>query len=171
MKNLLYYSLLVAFVFCILTPASAVNPVTTPVTADSYVIPEGPLAGLTVAEAMTMKPKEIKAKTGQKLRLMERLGLKMLQKKYRKAKESGEEFSPEDARDNLFGIIGISLAGFGLIFSFLFWPIGFIFGVAGLVMGILGLKRDQETAISWAAIGVGGLTVLLSIIAIFVIAL
>lgn len=170
MKNQ-FYLLFFAIAFVAFAPAAiAVNPdKAVSKTADEYLIQEGPLSGLTVEEAMTMKPKEIKARTGQKLKFGERLGLKVLQRKYRKAKKKGEEFAPEDARDNLFGIIGLSIAGFGLLFGWIIWPIALLFGIAGLVLGIIGLKRDSEPTFSWAAIGVGGAAILIAIIILIVV--
>jgi len=171
MKNLFKLSFLFVFTALLSTPAFSVNSekANANITADEYVIQEGPLAGLTVAEAMTMKPREIKAKTGNRLNLSEKLGLKILQRKYRKAKERGEEFSPEDARDNLFGIIGLSLAGFAFLFGWLVWPVALVFGIAGLVLGIIGLKKDSDPLFSWLAIGIGGAALLIAIIVAIVV--
>jgi hypothetical protein len=170
MKNLLNLSLLVVFSIAVSIPAFSVNPekANPNITADEYVIQEGPLAGLTVAEAMTMKPREIKAKTGNRLNLGEKLGLKILQRKYRKAKKRGEEFSPEDARDNLFGIIGLSLAGFGFLFGWLVWPVALVFGLAGLVLGIIGLRNDSDPLFSWLSIGFGAAAILIALLIILI---
>lgn len=131
---------------------------------DNYTISEGPLKGLTFEEAMTMKPREIRAKTGRKLRLMERVALKIAQKRFKKARKKKKKRNRrQDSRrpgDSIFGILSLSIFGFGLL-SLLFIPFGFLVaGITALILGAIGMGRDARKGFAIAGFILGLLSML-----------
>ncbi len=161
---------------CFVQGTFAVNheKAASPLKIDEYVFPEGPMAGLTLEEVLTTDYKTLRERTGNKLNLVQRLGLKMVQKRYRKISEDPrkvEKLEQRLASDNRLGLIGIILGGIGLLFAFI--PIlGFLspfLAISAIVLGAVGLKRDSRPGLSIGALVLGGLTILFFIIAVIVV--
>ena len=139
----------------------------------SHVIPSGPFAGLKPEAVMDMTYRELQAATGAKMNLFQRLGWKMAQKRFRRSqKEITENISAKKVRasENKFGLIGIILAGAGLLFLFIPYIaiLSFFLAVAGVVLGGIGLKRDAKPGLAIGSLIIGGATLLLMIAALVV---
>ncbi len=120
---------------------------------------------LEVNEILTMSRTDIEAKVGRKLKLRERMGLKIVHNAVKKMnKKINKKRKESSAKENLFGIIGTAAGGLGLSTFFTGYG-GFTLGVAGIVFGIISLKREEPKKI-FGILGIvlGGLAVLLSII-------
>lgn len=136
--------------------------------ADLEAKKESAFKQLSVEEIFTMPKADIEEKIGRKLKFKEKLGLRIIQKAAKKAikKRTGTK-----ANENLFGILSISLGGAGLLSAFLYGYGALALGIAGIALGVVGLKRDEPKRIlSILGIVFGSLVLLLAIlvIAIFV---
>ncbi len=124
---------------------------------------------LTLEELVSLKPKEIRQKTGEKITLQERIGLKILKAKYRKAqKQKGSQ----DFGDDRTGIDTLSL--FSLIFSLfslftlpIIPALWFLFAPLGLIIGIIAVAspkrflRKKGKGFAIAGIVIAGIQLLL----------
>ncbi len=128
---------------------------------------------LTAEEMFTMPRADIEEKIGRKLKFKERLGLKIIQKAAKKAEKRMKKkgIKKGQQNENLFGILSISLGGAGLL-SALFSGYGALsLGIAGLALGIVGLKRDEPKRIlSILGIVFGGLVILFALLVLIVLA-
>ncbi len=164
------------FVFSLLMiPArghAAVRAASSPLHS-SHVIPSGPFAGHKPEAVMYMTHRELHAASGIKLNLFQRLGWKMAQKRFRKAQKNvPDKASAKKVRasENKFGLIGIILAGAGLLFLFIPYIaiLSFFLAVAGVVLGAIGLNRDAKPGLAIGSLIIGGATLLLMIAALVV---
>ncbi len=120
---------------------------------------------LTTEELLTLSKNDIQEKVGRKLKLREKLGLKIIHGAVKRmGKKMAKAKAKPRAKDNLFSIIGISAGGAGLV-GFFSGVGGIVLGAAGIVFGIIGLKKEEPKRIL-AILGIvfGGLAILISLI-------
>ncbi len=129
---------------------------------------------LTFEEMMTLKPKEIRARTGKKLSFGKRIGLKVLQAKYKKAQKKALRQETNDVG----GTDTVSLLSFifsltAFLLSWLFGPF-ILLGLAGLILGIIALadsdrfRRKTGKGFAIAGVAIGGTLFLLLVLAVVV---
>jgi hypothetical protein len=153
----------------------AVDPVKNPPSSekDNYVFQEGPMAGLTLEEVLTTDYKTLRQKTGKKLNFVQRMGLKMVQKRYRKISENprkAEKLEKRLASANTLGLVGIILGAVGLAFAFVPF-IGFLspfLAFTAIILGAIGLKKDNRPGLAIGALVLGSLTLLLFVVALVI---
>lgn len=167
MKTLLRSTLAVLFMFGLSFNSYAVVSTPDAVVVDAKAKKESIFTQLSVEEIFTMPRADIEAKVGRKLKLKERMGLKIIQKVGKKMeKKMKKKGTKAAANENLFGIIAISAGGAGLL-SFITGYGGVVFGVGGIVLGIISRKRDEPKKIlGILGIVFGALAILLSILAL-----
>lgn len=154
------FLLLVSLFFVAATPAKAIHP-TTP-SADSKRIQEGPFTGLSVEEVLSTEYKTLKKERGVKLNLLQRWGLKIAQRKYRKAKKRGEVYPNKGSFPSPLGLTGIILVGLGIIFGLLFPPF-FLLLFPGIIIGAVGIAKDSKKGAAIAAVVIGGVALIFSL--------
>lgn len=167
--------LLALFVFISFQIGYSINP-TPPEESEKAlesidVAEKSALAELSFDQLMTLKPKQIKAVTGEKLKFKERIGLMIFRAKYKKAVRRAANGKGD--KDSL-SVVAFIFSIVGLL-GFIIPYISGIFALVGLILGIVALtsperyewQRGKGLAI-WAVI-IGGLVVLfpLLILAIF----
>lgn len=77
----------------------------------------------------------------------------------------------EQREDNLYGLLATILAGVGILL--LFTPIaiaGLLFSIAGFVLGLLGLKRDNQMVLAIIGTILGGLVIFLLLLSVVLVA-
>lgn len=132
---------------------------------------------LTFEEMMTLKPREIRERTGEKLSFGERIGLKVLRAKYRKAqKKAQQQGSQEVGGTDTVSLLSFILATSGL--ALLWIPIvglfGILLGLGGLILGIIALadsdryRRKTGKGFAIAGVAIGGTIFLLLVLAVVV---
>ncbi len=127
MKITLKISLLFAFIIGAVAPSFAVKPT---IEKESASIFEG-MEVESVEDFLALTPKKIKAQTGEKMRLKDRLILKMAQRQVKKQQAKGEvvNFSEEYQRARgdfslLWFILGLILPIIGLVLAWIFHGFG-----------------------------------------------
>lgn len=131
---------------------------------------------LTQEELMTLSPKEIKEKTGKKLKFKEKIGLSLVRKSAKKAvKRAAREDKPMDGL-SVVSFIGGTLALLSLFIAVPFLGVlGFIGGLAGLITGIIAVSRkgiwEERGGKGFAITGLvaSGLYIVILILAIILI--
>jgi hypothetical protein len=172
MKTILKSTLALLFMFVlssnysyavVSTPGDVINP---------KAKKESAFTQLTVEEMFTMPRKDIEAKIGRKLKLKERLGFAIIKKAAKKAsKKMNKKRTKAAANENIFGILSISLGGAGLLSTFFYGVSGLLLSIAGITLGIIGLKRDEPKRIlSILGIVFGSIVLLLALLVIAVFA-
>jgi len=126
-----------------------------------------------VEDFLALTPKEIEARTGEKPSLGERIALKLAQKRVKKQLKKGKqpEFQ-EGGSGGKLGLLSLIFGGAGVLLVFL--PIigllGLLSGIAGFVLGLIALKRGEKKTMPIIGMVLGGLVILLFIVAIAVVA-
>ena len=125
---------------------------------------------LTLEEMMTLKPREIRERTGEKLSFGERIGLKILRAKYKKAlKKAQRRGSQEVGGTDTVSLLSFIFAGAGLL---LIWFFGILLALAGLILGIIALadpdryRRKTGKGFAIAGVAIGGAVFLLYLLAV-----
>jgi len=126
-----------------------------------------------VEDFFELTPKEIEARTGKKPSLGERIALKLAQKRVKKQLKKGKQPDfQEESSDGRFSLLSLIFGGAGALLVFL--PIigllGLLAGIAAVVLGVIGLKRENKKTMAIIGTVLGGLVVLLFIVAIVVVA-
>jgi len=161
---------MVALVFSLGFPYStlAVNPekAASTISLEEYVFQEGPMAGLTLEEVLTTDYKTLRKKTGKKLNLFQRMGLKMVQKRYRKISDNPRKVKKLEQRlasGNTLGLVGIILGAAGLVFAFIPFItfLAPLLALTAIILGAIGLKRDNRPGLAIGALVLGSLTLLI----------
>lgn len=127
---------------------------------------KSPLSELSFDELMTLKPKEIRAITGEKLKFKERLGLMIVRAKYKKtvkraAKANGNKDSLSVVAF-IFSIVGL----LGFIIPY----VSGLFALIGLILGIVALtsperyQQQQGRGLAIWAVIIGGVVVIFPIL-------
>ncbi len=108
-------------------------------------------------------PGKVKWGNVKKMKLKDKISLKILQKALKK--NLGRYAAEEPKESKTIGILSVVTGGIGLILLFAGTPIFLIFSLAGIILGIIGLKNQKKTL---ALIGIilGGVTILLLLIAL-----
>ena len=116
---------------------------------------------LSQQEWLTLKPREIAKRTGQKMGFFQRMAIRMVQKKVRKAKEKPRTFAgkwsmrlyPAPVVLGLIGTVLTLITGaFNPVIYLVF--IGGLLGFASLILGIIGLgKGDFRGKEGWKIVG------------------
>lgn len=162
MKNLL---LLVLCMITCATTSFAILP-----TASQSTVPASVWSQLTQDEMLTLSPKQIQEKTGQKLKFKEKIALTLGRKAYKKALKKHKKAGSNSTMDktSVASFVLSSLGLLGLFITFALWWLA----IAGLILGIIALTRkgnyDSKGGKGFAIAGtiIGGLTVLLVVVAI-----
>ncbi len=107
--------------------------------------------------------KQISFGIRKKTTLIDRISLKIAQKIIKK--KLSRHLADEPKESKTLGILSVVTSGIGLILLFAGTPVFLIFSLAGIILGIIGLKNKKKTM---ALIGliVGGVSVLLILIAL-----
>ncbi len=126
---------------------------------------------MTNEDFLSLTPKQVEAKTGEKMSLVQKMGLKIAQKRFKKELKKNPDARAEGNLD-VVGLLSLIFGGLGLIL--LFTPLGLLgllLGIAGFVMGFVGMKKDGANKV-FRILGIvfGGLTILLLLIGIIFIA-
>lgn len=130
------------FMFSLSFNSYAVVSVPKVTVADIKVKKESVFTQLSMEEIFTMSRTDIETKVGRKLKLKERLGLKILQKAAKKMEKHGKKKGTEAmANENLFGILSISFGSVGLLTAVM--GVGILFGIAAIVLGVISRKRAE----------------------------
>ncbi len=167
MKQLAWFSFFLFISFLASSPLLAVHP--TPV--ESSTIQEGPLAGLSIEQALTTDYKTLKAEKGIRLSFFQRIALKSAQRKYKKAKKRGESIDFSVTKSgNALSITSLVLGLTGFVFAFIpFIAILSPFmAITAIILGAIGLKRESKRGMAVTGIVMGSLTILLFIIGLVV---
>lgn len=130
---------------------------------------------LSVEEIFTMPKKDIEAKIGRKLKFKEKLGLIIVQKA---AKKAVKKRTKKAGNENLMGILSLTFGGLSFLGTLAAFggslPIfagGFLMSIAGITLGIIGLKKKEpKRVLSILGIVFGGLSFLFGLLIILVIA-
>jgi hypothetical protein len=116
---------------------------------------------------------------GKKLGWVKRMGVKMaqknLEKQVRKGKLEGTaslENAMRASSANKRGLLSVIFGALGIIFLFIpsISIIGLAFSIAGFVLGIIGLSRDEDFTLALIGTILGGVVLVIYLIAILFIA-
>lgn len=179
MKNLIQLSMS-AFLLCLCFQVQAfvigpVNGATAPVVAEEE-------ASMSVEDFLAMTPESYAAETGKKMKWRQRMAMKVVQKRMRKQLKKGK-LKAEDASNggNLISLLSM-IFGLGSVLFFLLGAVAagggsgaigllsLLFAISGLVMGIIGLKKEDSMAMALVGTITGGLIVLIFLLAIILVA-
>jgi len=153
----------------------AVNIATGPYTIENY--SKG--TSITVNDFLSLDSKEIRTPDGKKLSWTKRLGMKMTQKhlagQVRKGKIDGGadlHAAMKAASANKKGLYSLIFSSLGLIFLFIPYVaiLGLGLSIAGFVLGIIGLKRDEDTTMALLGVILGGVALFIYLLVIVAIA-
>ena len=134
------------------------------------------LEAMTVNDFIALDFAEYRTAEGKKLKWTHRIGFKMAQKSYargvRKDKIDGDANFYDAAKAvspaNRTGRLSLIFASAGLVLMFLSVPVLGIIGlgssVAGLVLGLLGLKRDEDQTMALLGTIISSLALVLFLI-------
>lgn len=112
---------------------------------------------------VTVQPKKEKKKSGFFQKILEKKFVKKITKKL-----GISDHAPNKASGVLFGILATSLGVLGIILLFIppLGLIGLLMGIAAFVLGLIGIRRDNKIALSLIGTILGGLMILLIILAV-----
>src|SRR5687768_3201656 len=144
MKHMLRLSFLAAFLVVLSGTSSAfVNPafVSKPVPNSETVAKPSPFAGMTVKEFLALTPKKYRELTGQRMKLSQKISLKIAQYKLKKMMKKNKNvdmysFAPQGIDTTDFSIGGLVL--------------GLLLGIIGVLIAYL---IGDSAVIKWAWIG------------------
>lgn len=106
--------------------------------------------------------------TGKKHGFLERVGAKIIQKKLNKALSSAK--AGGGSGGNTLSLLSCIFGGAGLLLLLVGGGLALLLGLAGIVLGIIGLKKEDSKAMAIIGIVCGGLVILLALLVLFVIA-
>ncbi|HRE52348.1 MAG TPA: hypothetical protein PK339_13055 [Flavitalea sp.] len=142
MKHLLRLSILIFAGLVIAHSSFALVSPSTAEAAKSEAANASPFAGMTMSEFMALTPKSYKEITGKKMSFAEKLSLKMMQHKLKKAAKNNAQ--PE----SFVAPAGLDTSDFNVG--------GFVLGLLLNVVGVLiAYLIGDETVIKWAWLGFG----------------
>src|SRR4029077_16499721 len=114
----------------------------------------------------TIKAKEIEKLTGKKLNLLQKIELKLLQKKLRKKTDEDELDAKQQRKATLSLILGI--AGFVFLFIPYVVILAIPLAILAIVFGASSMNGKKSNTKSIVGIVLGGVTILLFILALAV---
>jgi hypothetical protein len=171
MKKLIFTLLLIAG-FIYQSDVMAIN--STSNTALTMATP----GSMTVNDFLAVDLKTYKSADGKKLKWTQRIALsnfqKGLAKKVSKGKIEGTASLNEAAKApsaNKHGLLSLIFSAVGLVL--LFTPVGLVgmaLGIAGFVLGLIGLKRDADMTMALVGVILGGLVIFITLLAVIVVA-
>jgi hypothetical protein len=128
--------------FCLICPGiffnaeakpSSLVPVSTTVNNDPL-----PYNSKSFAKILSMNAKDVEKIIGRKLSLTEKITFKIAKWKAKKFLNEGEPTERQRKQGTLSLIFGAT----GLLFTFIFFPVGIALAIAGLVLGIKSIKGN-----------------------------
>lgn len=134
---------------------------------------------ITVNDFLALDSKEIRTQEGNKLSWTKRLGIKMTQKhlaaQVRKGKIDGGadlHTAMRASSANKKGLLSLIFSSLGLIFLFIPYVaiLGLGLSIAGFVLGIIGLKRDEDTTMALLGVILGGVALFIYLLVIVAVA-
>ncbi len=135
---------------------------------------EAPSPGLTAEDMLSTHYGAWRKKTGLKLNFFQRMGLRAAQRQYKRMAKREQAFNPRQraANPNKLGLIGLILGAAGIVFLFIPYVavLSFFLAIAAIVVGAIGLSKDEKPGLAIGAIVLGGLTLLLVAVALVVVA-
>ena len=156
--------LIMAFIFSIAT----ISILSAAVESDKGSMNQG---HITQNEASTVKKAfsaltiaDYEKQTGKKLGFFERIKFKLAQK-YAKKLEKSDGFGKKT-----LSLLALILGGGSLLCLFILPLFGMLMALAGLILGIVGLKKESSKTMAILGIVFGGLTLLLAIFFIILVA-
>jgi hypothetical protein len=151
-------------IFCLICPGILINANTksalliSPYTTINNSLPD---PSESFAKIASMKVKDIEKTISRKLSLKEKIAFKIIKWKAKKLVIEGEPTEKQRKQ----GILSLVFGAAGLIFLFVFFPVGIALSIAGLVLGIISLKGNSNVP---AILGIvfSGVSILLLLLAI-----
>ncbi len=165
----LVFFLTCAFSSFAVTPNHAINPAIAPNLSS--------IGEMTIEDFLAVDIKKLQQKSGQKMKWSNRLAFKMIQKKMARKVRKGKldktaKFSsvanPANRRGRLSLIL--SCGGFILLFIPVVGIIGLLAALVGFGIGLSGLKKDEDNTMAIVGTVVGGVVLLLFLVALIWIA-
>lgn len=95
---------------------------------------------LSLNKILNLSPKDIQRLSGQKMNLIEKLELKIIQKKIKKNLSKADEKKSKETVSLIALITGI----LGLILLFIFPPVSFILILTAIITGIIGVNNNSN---------------------------
>lgn len=171
-----HFYLLLLFTLCASQSSFAVDVKNSPV-YDA----QAAVNAMTVNDFLAMDIKNYRNAEGKKLNWTQRLGFKIAQKSFAKSVKKGNVDGEANFKEaagasaaNKHGRLSLIFAAAGLVLLFI--PLGALgllglgLSVAGFVLGILGLKRDEDQTMALIGTIISGLTLFLFLILIIAVA-
>ncbi len=165
MKNTIRFtciSLIILFAIPSFATISTINPIPQKEKKRKNIFKE-----LSSEELLTLSNSEIKEKVGRKLKLREKLALKIIRKIAKNSKKKKTE--KDGPKKNIYGILSLTFAIAGL--CLLLFPLfGLLLVFSAIALGIIGLINDEpKKGLSIGGIIVGGVASLVIPYAILII--
>ena len=115
-----------------------------------------------------MTVQEYTLRTGKKMSFVEKLAFKVAQKKAKMMRKA------DGAGGNTLSLLSVILGGAGLLFLLIgssgLALLGLLAGIAGFVLGLIGLKKEDSHAMAIIGLICGGIVVLIFLYAILIVA-
>lgn len=169
-------TLLALFFLAGLVFSSQLNAIQ-PESDNAYVKAAG--TSLTVQQFIDFDLKSYRGADGKRLPFVKRVSLSIIQKKLAKDVKKGRLEANADFSNamkapsaNKRGLLSLIFSSLGLIFMFIPYVaiLGFGLSVAGFVLGIIGLSRDEDMTMALLGVILGGIALLIYLLAIIVVA-
>lgn len=134
---------------------------------------------LSVQQFIDFDLKSYRDANGKKLPLLKRFSISILQKKLAKDVKKGRVEANADLSAamkapsaNKRGLLSLIFSSLGLIFLFIPYVaiLGFGLSVAGFVLGIIGLSRDEDMTMALLGVILGGIGLFIYLLAIVIVA-
>ena len=171
-----------AFCLCVAASVYAVHPpgkFRTGTEQETFLNEESVFSQLTFRELISLRPREIRAKTGRKLKFREWLGIRILKAKSRKsASETHKEYTRGDMKVDYVSIASLMCSLIGVSLFLLLGTIGlwiiFLFGIAGLTLGLIAIfssrryqkRRGERLAFAGIVLGIAAVLGAFGVIAL-----
>lgn len=69
-----------------------------------------------------------------------------------------------EQRTNILGIIGMICGILALFFTFFIWPLGLLLAIGGLILSLIGMKRDARKGYAVAGLICSGTAIVLFVV-------
>ena len=127
-------------------------------------------ADFTVADFLNMTPKQYAEQSGEKMSFTKKLAFKMVQNKVKKQVAKGKVDASAPASGNTMSLLSLIFGASGILLIWIVGLVGLLLGIAGLVLGLVSMKNDGSNVMNLLGTIFGGLTVLLYLAAIVLVA-
>ena len=118
--------------------------------------------------ATTTSVQEVKV-DGEKMTFRERVATKILDKKINKFMKKNEAHKAGGG-GNTFSLLGLIFGGSSLLLIWVLGLVGILFALAGIIFGIIGLKKEDSKVMAILGIVFGSLTMFLLLLAVIIFA-